>query len=151
MGLLRGPSGSIYRLVALLLVLVGGPFLVLGLHEAATTRRQLDTFSTARGTVVGNTYQEGGGEDGSGAYYPVVEFKPEDARPVRFSDGVGTLPPDYDLGASVVVLYDRQNPNDARIHSWKRLWLMPTLFTGIGLLILLVPVALWALSFRGPR
>jgi hypothetical protein len=101
------------------------------------------------GTVVGNSYSttnDGGTE--SGAYYPVVEFTGSDGQTVRFTDGAGSLPPDYQIGARVPVLYDPESNPPARIRSWKRLWFVPVLLVVIGLLPLAVFLAWQAIALR---
>lgn len=126
-----------------LLLLVGLPFVATGLYEANQSRQELSSFARAVGAVVDNSYRatEDNGTT-SGAYYPVVEFKPADGRPVRFTDGVGSFPPDYDVGEQVDVLYNPADDFEARINSWKRLWLAPTLLTTVGALPIFIFV-LW--------
>jgi hypothetical protein len=146
------PLGPLVRLIALLLLVVGLPFVCLGLYEVFEVQQMLSDFARVQGTVVDNTYittNDGGAE--SGAYYPVAEFTPLDGSPVRFTDGIGSLPPDYAVGAQVPVLYDPADVRSARIHSWKRLWFAPTLFIAIGLLpsaVFLVVQAAWRLTHR---
>ncbi len=123
--------------------MVGSPFALIGLSEANQTRQSIDQFVSARGTVVDNSYQTQNIDGNtSGAYFPVIEFKPIDGAGVQFTDGVGALPPDYAIGAQVEVLYDPQDPHHAEINSWKRLWFAPTLLVAIGL----APIAIY-LSF----
>jgi hypothetical protein len=66
---------------------------------------------------------------------------------VRFTDDVGSLPPDYEEGASVNAIYNPANVREARIKSWRRLWLAPTLLCFVGLLPILVGIsALWFIT-----
>jgi hypothetical protein len=128
------PSGPIFRLVFIILLVVGAPFVLIALSEivqinAAYSRGQ------ATGTVVDNSYSTT--QDGttvSGAYYPVVDFTTAAGETIRFTDGAGSLPPDYEIGATVPVLYDPAGVERPRLASWKRLWLVPTLFIVLGLL-----------------
>ena len=60
-------SISPFSLIAvLILTLVGGPFLGIGLYNAAQSRRILNTFKSARGVVVDNHYSSDN-DDSSGA------------------------------------------------------------------------------------
>ena len=129
-------------LVLTLTMLVGCPFLGIGLSEVYKTAQLISAFVSTRGTVVDNAYSTDSGPDAGGAYYPVVEFKPEDGKPMRFTDGIGSLPPDYEPGAQVEVLYNPKNADEARINSWKRLWLAPTLITLVGALPILIGIGL---------
>ena len=125
----------IFRLVVLIVLVVGAPFFLIGASQAISTQQQIDAFARARGTVVNNAYLESdAGNSSSGAYYPVVEFKPNDGPQQRFTDGAGSLPPDYAVGDSVDLIYNPNRPAEARIASWLRLWFVPTLLIGIGLL-----------------
>lgn len=115
--------------------LMSFPFLGIGLYEAYENRKKINDFIQTTGTVVSNTYATTS-HDGtlSGAYYPVVEFTQADGTLVRFSDGIGSLPADYSVGTQVAIAYNPQNPQDARIYTWKRIWFVPALFIAIGLL-----------------
>ena len=127
--------GPISRWVTLILLVFGLPFICVGLYEAAETQGAVRRGSAAQGTVVDNRYQTvTGGTNVSGAYHPIVEFITAEGRRVRFTDGIGTLPPDYAIGAPVRVLYD---PADFQA---ARLWFAPTLFLVIGAL----PVTVFA-------
>jgi hypothetical protein len=121
-------------IVLIVLLAVGSPFVLLGWSEANQAQQSIGNFVSARGTVVDNSHQTQTIDDkDSAAYFPVIEFKPNDGPQVRFMDGVGALPPDYAIGAQVDVLYNPQEPHQAKINSWKRLWFVPTLLIVIGL------------------
>lgn len=117
-------------------VLVGGPFLIIGLSEVYKTIQTINTFASARGTVVDNVWQAFA--EGGASYTPVIEFQTADGQTIRFTDGIGTYPPEYEAGTQVNVLYDLQDVHHARLNSWKRIWFGPTLITFIGALPLLV-------------
>jgi len=134
--------------VILILVLVGGPFLVIGLSEVYKTAQMINAFASARGTVVDNVWQAFA--EGSASYTPVIEFQTVEGQTIRFTDGIGTYPPEYEAGAQVNVLYDPQDVHHARLNSWKRIWFGPTLITFIGALPLLVGFGLaWFMSSKG--
>ena len=125
----------ILRLVLLILLAVGAPFVLLGLYEIWDTSAMLSHAGRATGAVVANSYsitQDGTTE--SGAYYPVIEFTTAAGETKRFTDGIGSLPPDYEVGAAVPVVYDPAGVQPPRLASWKRLWFVPTLFLVIGAL-----------------
>jgi hypothetical protein len=129
------PLGPFTRWVFVILLAVGAPFLLLGLSEGWQAYTALRHGRQTTGTVIRNSYsvtQEGATE--SGAYYPVVQFTDAEAQPHTFTDGVGALPADYAVGASVPVLYDPAGVAPPRLATFKRLWFVPALFTVIGLL-----------------
>ncbi len=126
---------SLFRWVIAGVFLMTSPFLAIGAHEAYETSAQLRASQRLPGRVVANRLvvdQRDGQEDQ--AYQPEVTFQSPDGVSHRFTDPAGSLPPDYQVGAAVTVLCTAARPEQARILSWKRLWLVPTLFVGLGLL-----------------
>lgn len=136
--------GRVFRRInwwaVLIPVLIGGPFLCIGLSEVYETAQMVRTFVATRGTVVDNVWRAFA--EGGAAYVPVIEFRTGDGRVVRFTDGIGTVPAEYAVGAEVGMLYDPEDVQNARVNSWKRIWFGPTLITSIGLVPLLVGVGL---------
>ena len=141
-----GTSRVWLLVIALLLVIiVSGPFLAIGIWESAENISRDRSWITTDGIVTGNTYRATIGEGAS--YFPQVDFKTGEGEEVHFTDGVGSAPPDYQAGDKVNVIYDPDKPKDARIRTWKRMWLVPTIFLVIGLLLLvLLTVAFLFLS-----
>lgn len=119
--------------------LIGLPFLSIGLYESYKNVVMTQTYVHTVGTVVDNSYSSVL-IDGvaSGAYHPVVEFIGKDNRKERFTEGIGSLPPDFEVGEKVEILYNPQDIKDVRINTWKRLWLVPTIFCLVGLLPIIV-------------
>jgi hypothetical protein len=122
-------------------LIAGTPFLLIGLSETYQTLQVEHTWVSTGGTVVDNTVVA----FATGASYaPVVDFQTMEGRTVRFVDGVGSIPPDYEVGADVRVLYDPDDVHNARLASWTRLWLGPTLLICSGLLpVLIAAFVLW--------
>jgi len=134
-------------LAMLIPLLVGCPFLCVGLSEVYKTAQMVNASALARGTVIGNTFRPFA--EGGAAYVPVVEFQTRDEQMVRFTDGIGTYPAEYEVGTQVNVLYDPQDAQSARANSWKRLWFGPTLITSIGALPILIGIGLaWIVKRR---
>lgn len=148
---LRDYFNSFQWIAGLVLLLICIPFLSIGAYEAVSTQQQLNTFVATRGTVVDNSYYTTV-NDGitSSAYQPVIEFTPADGKKTRFTDSIGSEPPDYEVGDQVDVVYNPKNVKEARINSWERMWLAPTLLISIGLLPILVFV-MWMVMARRAR
>ena len=125
-------------------LVVGAPFLLIGLSQVYRVVQLERSWISTRGTVVDNmvvAFATGA------SYAPVVDFRTLEGETVRFTDGVGTIPPDYEVGTEVKVLYDPDDVHSARVASWKRLWLAPTLITCVGLLpILLGVLVIWVVG-----
>ena len=138
-------TDPVFRWVQLGVLAMGLPFAAIGACEASNTRAELRRDARTQGLVVDNrlvTDQRDGIEEH--AYVPVVEFRDANGRAVRFTDPNGSLPPDYASGDRVDVAFDPSDPTRARITSWKRLWLVPTILVVVGLL----PSAVCAIVLR---
>lgn len=153
---MEGPQGNrrpVMRTVSrglwpflLIPLVVGAPFLLIGLSQVYSVVQLERSWVSTRGTVVDNVVVA---RATGASYAPVVDFRTQDGEMVRFTDGVGTIPPDYEVGAEVKVLYDPDDVHSARVASWKRLWLAPTLITTVGLLPILVGVlVVWVVGRR---
>ena len=68
-------------------------------------------------------------------HYPIVEFKTNQGETIRF-EGLPTSPPSV-KGTVVAVLYSSTDPKNARINTFVDRWLFPSLFTPVGLVMLL--------------
>ncbi|MDH4207497.1 MAG: DUF3592 domain-containing protein [Anaerolineae bacterium] len=122
------------------------PFLLIGLSEVYKVLQMERSWVSAPGTVVNNTIVA----FATGASYaPVVEFRTMEGKTVRFVDSVGTIPPDYEVGTEVKVLYDPEDVHSARVVSWTRLWLGPTILTAAGVLPMLIAgLVVWLVQLK---
>lgn len=136
---------SLFRWIVAGTALMGCPFVLIAGCEALETSQELTRSVQARGTVVENRLvvdQHDGVEEH--AYQPVVEFHDTSGRARRFTDPAASLPPDYYRGETVPIAFVAADPSRARIVSWKRLWLVPTLLAVVGVL----PSAVCWIIFR---
>lgn len=126
---------ALFRWVVAGTFLLTSPFAILGVLEVYHTASELRAGERTDGTVVTNRltvdHRDGVEEH---AYVPEVSFRSRDGSTHRFTDGAGSMPPDYTPGERVEVTYRASDPERARILSWKRLWLAPTIFVLVGLL-----------------
>ena len=134
--LLLVPVGVL--LVGLSLVGVGG-------YQAVDNVRFPARAEHANGVVVdlarvSKRESRGSGDDRSYVtvtyYHPVVRFLTAREQVVEFRSNSGSSAPTHQVGASVKVLYDPDNPHKARIDSlWERLfgWFWAIVFLLIGL------------------
>ena len=133
----------LFRWALLFVLALGAPFAVIGLWEGYKTYAQLQRSESTRGAVTANHLlvdrRDGNDEH---AYRPEVSFQTARGERVHFTDSAGSLPADYAIGAAVEVAYEPDAPERARLISWKRLWLVPTLLTLVGTLPALIAGAL---------
>jgi hypothetical protein len=127
-------------------LIAGAPFLLIGLSQVYRVVQQERNWISAAGTVVDNVVVA---RATGASYAPVVDFRTMEGKTVRFTDGVGTIPPDYEIGAEVRVLNDPDDVHNAQVVSWKRLWLGPTLLICAGLLPMLIGALVLWLVGRG--
>lgn len=116
------------RFQAALLTLGGLTLLGVAAWMAVDAARFLDQSERAPGRVVDLVSRRVRGSD---LHRPVVQFRPAgDAIVVEFVAWPGLWPAPYAPGDEVVVAYRPDAPTDARVVSFRMLWLMP-LLTGL--------------------
>lgn len=83
--------------------------------------------------VVKQRYVDAETDNVSYYYYPVVEFKARDGKRRTVQLNEGSNPQSHEVGNEVTVLYEPENPNDARIKSFGSsalMWILPSI-TGL--------------------
>jgi len=119
----------IFTGVAVLLLMIAG-------FSTFTTLQKLGREKSAPGVVVEVVKQRHVDietDNVSYYYYPVVEFKAEDGKRRTIQLNEGSNPPSHDTGDEVTILYEPENPNDARIKSIGSsalMWILPGI-TGV--------------------
>jgi hypothetical protein len=78
-------------------------------------------------------------------YLPVVRFRLPDGELQEVTD-LGSGAPDFSAGDLVTVLYMPENPEDFRLDTFDRLWLMPIILVVFGGFWLMFGAIAWALS-----
>lgn len=116
-----------------LFIVVGVGLIVVGLVLTALTARFVSNADSATGTVVDLSRERD--SEGAILFYPVVRFTTADGRTVEFrsSSGSGSPPQPGDM---VEVLYEPDDPGDARLGGFTEIWSAPLIVGGIGLVML---------------
>ena len=96
----------------------------------------LATAQETRAEVVG--MQARSGSSSSRAYFPVLRYRTQKGATHEVTSSVGSNPPRYKEGDSVVVLYDPVDPTHVRIHTFSNVWLVPMILGLIGVVFILV-------------
>jgi hypothetical protein len=133
-------DSSSVLLVGVIFLAVAAVMLALGFFFLSRTRRFLRTAVDATGRIV--DLVESSGSEGGTVYQAVVEFQTGDGRTVRWQETMASNPPAGHPGDNVPMKYDPADPNKARIAKAVRMWFMPMLFGGLGLLFLVLGVIL---------
>ena len=134
---------KVNRIVLPILVLAGVGLLFLGVHLHKKTGEFLAKAVRAPGVVVEMATNHS--SDGADTYAPVVEFEHQ-GRKYTFKDTISSNPPSFRRGEAVGVLYDPDQPRDARIDRGRWNKAVPILIGGFGALLCLLGV--WSFSRR---
>jgi hypothetical protein len=119
------------------ILLVIGLVLLAGAGFAARAIRAfVDAAGRAEGTVIGLVESESTDSDGRRhrTYHPAVEFRLPSGEVRRFTSDAGASPPDHEIGERVTVLYEREDPEDARLPGTFALWgiaIIPAVFGAV--------------------
>jgi hypothetical protein len=137
-------------LVGLLFVLIGIAVLIGGVVGAVRQSRESAQRVAATGTVV-DVVQRVVNPGSAGIYCPTVDFTTAAGQPVRFQSEFGTMPASHEVGQSIAVRYDPNNPQKAEVDSATSRWLVPgcmigmgVLFLGMGLVFMVIGIAVLA-------
>ena len=133
-------SGGTLLLVGVIFLGIGAVMIGLAIIFFSRTRRFLRTAVEATGTIL--ELRESSGSEGGTVYSAVVEFQTADGRSIRWEESMASNPPAGQPGEQLVMKYDPANPQKARIAKATRMWFMPMLFGGLGLLFLGLGVVL---------
>lgn len=131
-------------LLSLIPLGVGLLFLVISILVSSSMRKFVSKAQQTQGTIVDMVLSRGSSSSSTNASYtyaPVFEFRAISGQMIRVQESVSSNPPQFQVGETVEVLYDPEDPQNARINKWSNLYLFPTLFGVIGLLITAIGVA----------
>ena len=112
---------------SVILFLVSIACLVAGIRALIAQRRKRETFTLTSGIVVAlqkQVFNPGSG----GVYCPTIEFTTASGETIRFESSFGTMPASHQVGQTVSVRYDPNNPDSAEIESRLSNWLAPGCF-----------------------
>lgn len=126
-----------YELFAAPLLLVVSIIVLfaLGFFFLYRTQKLIYKSHRANGTVIDLKHQAG---EGSGTYSPVVRFTALDGREIEFVERWSQSPPRFQIGDEVLVLYNPQNFQKARVFTTNReMYYSTWLFLGLGGVFLL--------------
>jgi hypothetical protein len=110
-------------------------FLCWSLYQSFVGYRVEANGETTEGYVSGLERRDGG------TYTAVIDFE-VDGKAYSFDDDTSSNPPRFELGETVMVRYDRTNPNFAQIDSQFPLWLFPASMVA-GLFVAWIVVNIW--------
>lgn len=90
------------------------------------SQKLLKEGGTASGTVVSLQ------SSAKGASYPVIRFQAEGGEVIEERGKVGSSPPEFKVGDTVPIVYEKTNPKNWTINSWLNLYFLPVMFFAFG-------------------
>jgi hypothetical protein len=132
----RSEGSGLTRWIAPLFFAVGVVALLVGLVTLVFTVRFIQRAEHATGTVIELSRETD--SDGEVTFYPVVRFETAEGREIEFKSSSGSSPPSHSEGDRVDVLYDPDDPHDARLSGFFDLWLFPIVGFALGVVFIVV-------------
>ena len=136
---------AVTAIVTLLFCAGGSVLIVLGTHEYNKSKAFKANAQSALGRVIGfETYDAPGSDLSDDIHYAVVLFTLEDGREIRFQGPSRDGPVNLHKGDEVTVLYNPEDPTDAKVDNFMGLWFSATMLAGLGAAAILIPLlTLW--------
>jgi hypothetical protein len=132
-------------IIGIVFGLVGSLLFVIGVFLWIRTRAFVSSSQEVKGTVI--RMLSTSGSEGGTVYAPVFKFTTIQGKVIEVEEKVYSSPAGFSVGEVVDILYDPQNPGNARAKKWFSLYFTPLLLSGmgaifacIGLVLLIVKV-----------
>ena len=126
--------------IGIVFPLIGGLLLAIGVFLFIRTRIFINKAQEVKGTVIQMVYSHS--SEGGGGYSPVYQFRTIDGQTIVVTDSLSSNPPMFQVGQTIDVLYDPENPQKARIKKWMNLYFVSLLLGGMGLIFACVGLVL---------
>jgi hypothetical protein len=132
--------GSLFNvLFSLPFILTGGGLMTAALYSLMFNLKLTQIGRIATGTVVG--FESGTDSDGDTVYYPLIKFWTITEQVIEFKHSFATNSPRLQVGQEVRVIYNPENPQEAKLKSFFSMWLFPIFLGLFGLPFLLAGLA----------
>jgi hypothetical protein len=132
-------------IIGVVFSLVGFLLFGIGVLIFIRTRMFISRSQEVKGSVI--KMLTSSGSEGGTVYAPVFRFTTIQGQSMEVAESVYSNPPGFSVGQVVDILYDPQNPSNARAKKWSSLYFVPLLlgglgaaFGGIGVVLLVVKV-----------
>lgn len=137
--------------VGITFLLVDLIFLGVGIYLTYDAYKFTHTARTAVGIVTAIPFHSSSDGDSGGVYYPVIEFTADNGQAVEYHSTSGSNPPEFRVGEKVNIFYDPADPQNAKIDSFLDLWFIGVIFSGIGLVGVIIGSVILLLQFKKSR
>jgi uncharacterized Tic20 family protein len=126
------------RIIGIVIILCSIVPLGIAYYWYSNTRSFLENAVKTEATVV--EMEKRKSDDGT-MYYPVFSFLDKDGNRQEIHSKMGSYPPAYRIGDTVLIFYDPQIPEKTKLDSFVCLWLGPVISGALGI----IPVFIGAL------
>lgn len=109
---------------------VGSILFIIGVFIFIRTRAFISRSQEVKGSVIKMLTSHG--SEGGTVYAPVFRFTTIQGQSMEVAETVYSSPPGYTVGEVVDILYDPQDPSNARAKKWGSLYFLPLLLGGLG-------------------
>jgi len=116
-------------------------------HNTATF---IASAGRTQGEVMRLLHVESSKRNESGTWKPLVRFKAPSGEIIEFAPSSSSSPPAYEVGETVDVFFDPNDPQDAMLDGFFSLWGGAAITGGLGLVFLLVTAGLLFMPASAP-
>jgi len=116
-------------------------------HNTATF---IASAGRTQGEVMRLLHVESSKRNESGTWKPLVRFKAPSGEIIEFAPSSSSSPPAYEVGETVDVFFDPNDPQDAMLDGFFSLWGGAAITGGLGLVFLLVAAGLLFMPASAP-
>jgi len=128
-------------IISVILIPLGAGILYLGIKGILNTRTFLRNAVETKGEVIEieENISTNSDNETSIFYYPIVRFRDTKNKAVTFKSKIGRGSPNsFKRGQALTILYDRQQPNSAKIKSFTEIWMGTLILMGLGTAIIIL-------------
>ncbi len=131
----------------LVLGIIGIILLVAATIVSINKVKFIEGAEIAQGEIINYTLERSASKPGTTVFYPHVRFISSDNQTIEFRSGVASNRKPYTLGSPVSVVYNPQNPEEAEINSFMRLWFLPFALSFMALIFLIISIVSFSQHF----
>ena len=120
---------NIFYFLSALILVVGIPFAIVSVFEFKNTLNLLSNSRKTFGRII--DIEEEKRRNGGYMYSPVIKYKSVTGDEYIYDSNTKTGYTSYKIGQEIELIYDKNNPQNARVNSFLDIWFL-TIIMGVG-------------------
>lgn len=120
---------NIFYFLSALILVVGIPFAIISVFEFKNTLNLLSNSHKTLGRII--DIEEEKRRNGGYMYSPVIKYKSVTGDEYIYDSNTKTGYTSYKIGQEIELIYDKNNPQNARVNSFLDIWFL-TIIMGVG-------------------